>query len=74
MMDDIEMLKLENKGLRAQNKALVDEVRILRRYRQIIERSSAIVDNMPSAAAVTEGSMLPLGTEEDEPLFTMLAE
>jgi hypothetical protein len=73
-MDDIEMLKLENKGLRAQNKALIDEVRILRRYRQIIERSSAIVDNMPSAAAVTEGSPLPIMEEHDEPLFTMLAE
>ena len=74
MMDDIELLKLENKGLRAQNKGLIDEVRVLRRYRQIIERSSAIVDNMPSAAAVTSPSDIPLGSDEDEPLLTMLSE
>lgn len=73
MMDDIELLKLENKGLRAQNKGLIDEIRVLRRYRQIVERSSAIVDNMPSAAAVTE-SVLPLGTDEEEPLLTLLSE
>ena len=72
-MDDIELLKLEMAGVRAQNKALLDEVRVLRRYRQIIERSSAIIDNMPSAAAVTEG-VLPLGSDENEPLFTMLSE
>jgi len=72
-MDDIEVLKLENKGLRVQNQALIDEIRILRRYRQIIERSSAIVDNIPTVM----GSLIEMESSEpitdDEPLFTLLA-
>jgi hypothetical protein len=73
MMDDIEILKLENQGLRIQNKAISDEIRILRRYKQIIERSTAIVDNIPTVVGseIPEESQMPL---DDEPLFTMLAE
>jgi FtsZ-binding cell division protein ZapB len=47
-MEDIEILKLELKGIRAKNAALEQEVKVLRRYRQIVERSSELVRGMPS--------------------------
>jgi len=71
-MDDIGLLQLENKGLRFQNEALADEIRILRRYKQIIERSTAIVDNIPTVV----GSLIEQECEallDDEPLFFLLA-
>jgi len=39
-MDDIEILKLENKALRLQIVALEDENRILKRYRDLIARTT----------------------------------
>jgi hypothetical protein len=42
MMDDIELLKLELKAMRLKNRALEDEVVILRRYRKLVERSTQI--------------------------------
>lgn len=45
-MDDIELLKLENKGLRYAVEQQAAELRILRRYRQLIERSTQIAANI----------------------------
>lgn len=48
-MDDIEVLTLENKALRIQIQALQDEVKILRRFRQLVSRASEIVKGVPTA-------------------------
>lgn len=48
-MDDIELLMLENKALRFQIQALQDEVKILRRFRQLVARASEIVKGIPTA-------------------------
>lgn len=60
-MDDIELLKLENKGLRLQNEYLQgavnelmaherkveDELHILRRFRMLVERGADLVKVLP---------------------------
>lgn len=48
-MEDIEILKLENKALRIQNQALQDEVKILRRFRTLVGRAAEIVKGIPTA-------------------------
>jgi hypothetical protein len=60
-MDDIELLKLENKGLRLQNENLQDELRILRRYRQLIERSTQIAAAMESVPVSVDQMTVYLG-------------
>ncbi len=62
-MDDIELLKLENKALRFQNETLketlskhlileermLDELHVLRRFRQLVERGAEIVKRLPAS-------------------------
>ncbi len=56
-MDDIELLKLENRGLRLQNEALQDEIKILRRYRSLIERSTQIAKALEGLPTLTVEQM-----------------
>lgn len=48
-MIESEMLRFEIQELRAKNQALEDEVRILRRFSQLVERGAQIVKAMPAA-------------------------
>ena len=65
-MDDIEVLRLELKAMRIKNQALEDEVRILRRFRQLVGRASEIVEHVPTA-------LMRKAVETDEPLTVPFA-
>ena len=60
-MDDIELLKLENTGLRLQNESLQDELKVLRRYRKLIERSTQIAAAMESVPVTVDQMVHYLG-------------
>jgi hypothetical protein len=60
-MDDIQILKLENNGLRIQIESLQEELRILRRYRQLIERSTQIAAAMEETPVTAEQMVKYLG-------------
>jgi len=66
-VDDIDILRLENKALRFQNqqlqktvnemflkeRQLADELHFLRRFRQLVERGAQIVGKLPASLFTT---------------------